>query len=69
MNQRDETQGHWMTVQDVVKDLDVHEVTVRRWIKSGELAAVKMGNKAGYRIWSVDYDQFLSERLTKKAAA
>jgi excisionase family DNA binding protein len=69
MSEPTEKQGHWITVQDVVKDLDVHEATVRRWIKAGELAAVKMGNKAGYRIWSTDYDQFISDRLTKKAVA
>ncbi len=63
------TSGKWLTVEFVKNDLDVHVATVRRWIKSGELPAVKMGNKAGYRIWSEDYDRFLAERFTKKAAA
>jgi len=59
----------WLTVADIVDALHVHEATVRRWIKSGDLEATELGNRAGYRIRREDFDRFLDERSTKKAAA
>jgi len=50
------------TVEEVARQLNVHPETVRKWIKSGELRAIKLGGPAGYRISQSAYDQFLRER-------
>ncbi len=62
----------WYTVEDVVNTLKVHEQTVRRWLKNGELHGVLLGRKAGWRIRASELDRFLEERDTAqmgKAAA
>jgi excisionase family DNA binding protein len=59
----------WYTIADIVEMLKVHEQTVRRWIKTGELPAVALGRKAGYRIRKQDLDAFLEERMEGKDAA
>jgi excisionase family DNA binding protein len=50
------------TVEEVAARLGVHPDTVRRWIKSGELRAINLGGRAGYRITEQAYKQFLQER-------
>ena len=65
-------QERWITVQDITRRLQVHEETVRRWIRSGELPAILLGSaKGGYRIREVDYDRFIQEQATQtvKSAA
>ncbi|MFL5760591.1 MAG: helix-turn-helix domain-containing protein [Thermomicrobiales bacterium] len=52
----------WFTVQDLVEELQVHEQTVRRWIKSGELPAYALGDRAGYRVAREDVEAFLERR-------
>ena len=65
-------QEQWLTVQDITRRLQVHEETVRRWIRSGELPAILLGSaKGGYRVREADYDRFLDEQAnqTGKSAA
>lgn len=50
------------TVDEVAKLLAVHPETVRNWIKSGELAAIDLGGRAGYRISQSALDDFLRKR-------
>ena len=52
----------WLSVQNVVERLGVHEQTVRRWIKSGELVAYALGDRAGYRIAIEDLQSFMELR-------
>lgn len=59
----------WYTVADIVDMLKVHEQTVRRWIKDGELRGYNFGGKTGYRVKQGDLDTFLASRLEGKAAA
>ncbi len=54
----------WYTVEDVVDMLKVHEQTVRRWLKAGELHGVLLGRKAGWRIRASEIERFLNERDT-----
>jgi len=57
----------WLSVQDIVEKLDVHEQTVRRWIKSGELTAYLLGDRAGYRIAAADLQVFMDRRRVAPA--
>jgi excisionase family DNA binding protein len=60
------------TVEEVVDMLKVHEQTVRRWLKSGDLHGVLLGRKSGWRIRAAELERFLAERDTAqmgKAAA
>lgn len=59
----------WLSVQDVVDRLGVHEQTVRRWIKSGELAAYALGDRAGYRIAIEDLQAFMERRRVEPGDA
>ncbi len=54
-------QGEWFTVDEVAERLKVNPVTVRGWIRSGELKAVQLG-RAGYRIIEADLQAFLDQR-------
>jgi len=61
-----------LTVQDITKLLKVHEETVRRWIRTGELRATLLGSaKGGYRIRRADFEEFFEEKFGEmgKAAA
>ena len=52
------------TVVEIVDLLQVHEQTVRRWLKGGQLRGVLLGRKAGYRVRASDLEAFLAERQT-----
>jgi len=53
----------WLTVDQIAKDLGVHQETIREYIRDGLLKAVQL--KRTYRIRKSDYEQFLRERETK----
>jgi excisionase family DNA binding protein len=61
----------WLTVRDVATRFKVREETVRRWIRGGELPALALGNKAGFRIRPDDLETFIADRygLVSKEAA
>ena len=59
----------WYDVKDIVDMLKVHEQTVRRWIKQGDLPAIMFGRKGGYRIRASDLDAFLTAQAEKGKAA
>ncbi len=59
----------WYDVKDVVDMLKVHEQTVRRWIKQGELPALLFGRRGGYRIKASDLEAFLTAQAEKGKAA
>jgi excisionase family DNA binding protein len=54
------------SVKDIAELLQVDEQTVRRWIKEGRLAAVKLGLE--WRVRQTDLDEFLEARSTPKKA-
>ncbi len=56
---------HYQTVREVADLLKVSEVTVRRWIKDGELRAIDIGK--GWRIGTNDLDAFLEGHATRPA--
>ncbi len=51
-----------LTVKDIAEIVGCHELTVRRWIKSGELIATRI---KGYKINPIDFAMFLEGRKTK----
>ncbi len=56
----------YQTVKEIADLLKVNEVTVRRWIKDGELRAIDIGK--GWRIGPDDLDAFLEGHATRPAA-
>lgn len=52
----------WITVGEIVELLKVHEQTVRRWLRDGDLRGYNLGGKSGYRIKASDLDAFLESR-------
>jgi excisionase family DNA binding protein len=56
------TEERWLTVEDIVDMLKVHEQTVRRWLRAGQLRGVLLGRKAGYRVRESDLEAFLEAR-------
>ena len=49
---------HWFIIKDVAAYCLVSEVTVRRWIKSGKLSAIRLPSGL-YRISLADFRDFL----------
>ncbi len=47
----------WLTAEEVAEQLKVHRATVRRWIRGGQLKAVKAGRQ--HRIAPADLAAFL----------
>jgi len=63
------TEEQWHDVKYIVNLLQVHEQTVRRWIKSGDLPAILFGRKGGYRVKASDLNAFLDRQAEKGKAA
>ena len=54
-----ETQGY-LTTEEIARQLNISVFTVRRYIRTGKLKAVKL--EGGYRVRRQDFEQFLRER-------
>jgi excisionase family DNA binding protein len=52
--------GRFMTVGEVARQLRVSNMTVYRLVKSGQLAAIRIGR--GYRIREDDVRRYLEQR-------
>jgi len=52
-----------LTLEDTAELFQVSSKTVRRWIKTGELPAAKLGGQ--WRIDSLDAKRFFIERLSR----
>ena len=58
-----ESAQNWLTVREVASELQVHEETVRRWIRAGELHALELGGpRTMYRIRPADLGAFMRRR-------
>lgn len=66
MPERDE----WLTVAEITDELKVHEETVRRWIRTGQLPATLLRNiRTGYRVRRSDLEQFMGGEGNEAAAS
>lgn len=54
-----------LTVQEVAEQLNVHPDTVRQWIRNGDLEAIDLGGRAGFRISESALERFIRERKVK----
>jgi excisionase family DNA binding protein len=52
----------WLRTPQAAKYLGVHEETVRRWAREGEIPSVKLGNRGGFRFRREDLDSYLEKR-------
>lgn len=57
----------FLTLEDVADRLKISISTVRRWVKSSQLKALKVGNRGQYRIGEDDLEQFLAENEVEPA--
>jgi excisionase family DNA binding protein len=55
-----------LTVEQIAENLQVSDQTVRRWIRAGELRAIKLGR--AFRIRESDLQEFLNARMTVTTA-
>jgi excisionase family DNA binding protein len=53
-----------MTVPEVAATLRLHPDTVRRWLRAGQLPAVNLGGRRGYRVRRSELDRFLAALST-----
>jgi excisionase family DNA binding protein len=57
-----ERDDEWMTTREVAERLRVHEQSVRRWLRSGELSGLLVSDKGGWRIRVTDLEAFARNR-------
>jgi excisionase family DNA binding protein len=58
----------YLTVNEVADRLKVTPLTVRRWLQGGELAGVRLGDRAGWRISEDDLAEFLAARRQERSS-
>jgi excisionase family DNA binding protein len=63
MESRPEPKEDLLTVEDVASRLGVHEQTVRRWLRDGQLKGVMLTRRAGYRIRESELEYVIDEGL------
>lgn len=54
-------QEKWLTVDEAAERLSVHEQTVRRWLRAGQLIGTSINRRAGWRIRESEIQRFLTE--------
>ncbi len=59
----------WLTVVQIASRLQVHEETVRRWLRTGQLKGRNFKGKSGYRVRSDDLEAFMSQEPTESKIA
>ena len=54
------SEDRWLTVVQIAQRLQVHQETVRRWLRDGRLQGRNFGGKSGYRVREKDLDAFMA---------
>jgi len=55
-----------LTVRDVAQEMRVAEKTVRRWINTGWLPAMKVSDQSGWRIRRSDLDELIRRQVATR---
>jgi excisionase family DNA binding protein len=50
-----------LTVAEVAQRLKVHQETVRRWLRVGQLRGIKLSDQAGYRVRPSELERMLQQ--------
>ncbi len=58
-----EHQPEYVTVEDAAQRIGVHEQTVRRWLRRGQMEGTLITRQAGYRIRRDEVERVLIEGL------
>jgi excisionase family DNA binding protein len=53
----------FLTVNEVAEKLQVHPRTVKRWLNDGKLKGVLLGDRAGWRVSTKQFEEFVDEQL------
>ena len=53
-----------LTLDQIATILKIHIATVQRWARTGQINAIRLGNKSGYRVRRSDFEAFLKARET-----
>lgn len=56
-----------LTLDQIAERLQVHIVTVRRWVRSGKIAAHMASRQAGYRVTREDLEAFIARTRAVQA--
>jgi excisionase family DNA binding protein len=66
-----EPQEELLTVEEFADRLSVHEQTVRRWLRNGQINGTMLNRRAGYRIRASEVDRVMRDGLmpSKELAA
>lgn len=58
-----EQKHEFVTVEDAAQRIGVHEQTVRRWLRTGQMEGTLITRQAGYRIREDEVERVLEEGL------
>jgi len=53
-----------LTVKDIAERLQMNEETIRRWLRTGELRGMQMGERSGYRVPVSELRRFIASRMS-----
>jgi excisionase family DNA binding protein len=59
----------WLTVSQVAAWLQVHEETVRRWLRQGRLEGQNFSGRTGYRIRRAAVEEFMNAEAERSKSA
>jgi excisionase family DNA binding protein len=62
-------EDQWLTVSQVAERLQVHEETVRRWLRQERLEGHNFSGRTGYRIRASALDRFMEEEFAQSKSA
>lgn len=62
-------EDRWLTVAQVAEELQVHEETVRRWLRQGRLEGHNFSGRTGYRIRQSAVAAFMESEIQQSKCA
>lgn len=62
-------EDRWLTVAQVAHELQVHQETVRRWLRQGRLEGHNFSGRTGYRIKQSAIAAFMESEITHAKSA